>query len=143
MTDSNTENSTNNAIRTLAIFFAGTAVGMLSFVEAVFTKREGSPSSEGEPQRNTCVADFALRLSFLSLLAGMMVFTWGNQRTITSVVFTVSFILLVIAYSTWTDPSPNRDGEDHLWDRVVGYWGKWHGLGHIPNGNRDLAMVRV
>ncbi|PPQ91211.1 hypothetical protein CVT25_001227 [Psilocybe cyanescens] len=144
MSDNNIESSTNNAIRTLAIFFAGTAVGMLSFVEAVFTKREGSPSSEGgvsddvvvtclllstlfslsvaalrQPQRNTRVADFALRLSFLTLLAGMMVFTWENQRTITSVVFTVSFILLVIAYSTWTDPSPNSDGEDHLWDRIL------------------------
>ncbi|PPQ76170.1 hypothetical protein CVT25_007506 [Psilocybe cyanescens] len=110
---------------------------MLFFVEAVFTKREGSPSSADgvsddvvvtclrlstlfslsvaalrqPPQRNTHVTDLMLRLSFLSLLAGMMISTWGNQRTITSIDFTFSFILLVIMYGTWTDPSPNNDGE--------------------------------
>ena len=64
------------------------------------------------PQGNTHVADFMLRLSFLTLLIGTMVFTWENQRTITSIVFTVSFVLLVIAYWIWTDPNPNgEEGE--------------------------------
>jgi len=160
MSNNNAESSTNDTIRTLvsfeqasendiesalsymkAIFFAATAVGMLSFVEAAFANRGGSPTSSKDrvcddvavtclllsmlfslsvaalrrPQGNTHVADFMLRLSFLTLLIGTMVFTWANLRTITSIVFTVSFVLLVIAYWTWTDPNPNgEEGEYSL-----------------------------
>jgi len=118
-----------------AIFFAGTAVGLLCFVEAVFANRGGSPSSKDRvsdevivtcllhsmlfslsvatlrrPQGNTHVADFILRLSFLTLLIATMVFTWSNQRTNASIVLTASFVLLAIAYWTWTDP--NHNGEE-------------------------------
>lgn len=156
MSNNNAESSTNDTIRTLvswnmhlkssgndiervlsfikAIFFAATAVGLLSFVEAVFANRGGSTSSKDRvyddvvvtclllsmlfslsvaalrrPHGNTHVADFILKLSFLTLLTGAMVFTWANQRTIASIVFTVSFVLLVIAYWTWTDPNPNGE----------------------------------
>ena len=124
---------------TQAIFFAATAVGLLSFVEAVFANRGAPPSPKNRvcdevavtclllsmlfslsvaalrrPQGNTHVADFILRLSFLTLLIGTMVFTWANQRTIASIVFTVSFVLLVIAYWTWTDPDPNGEEGEYL-----------------------------
>ncbi|KAF8799157.1 hypothetical protein BYT27DRAFT_7343084 [Phlegmacium glaucopus] len=125
--DNNSEGSRNDSIRTLAIFFAATAVGLLSFVEAVYTKREGS-STGGvsddithlflllsmlfslsvaalrRPRGNVQIADFVLRLSFLTLLIGTLVFVWFNLRRVVSICFTVAFVLLALAYLIWTDP---------------------------------------
>ncbi|KAF8159309.1 hypothetical protein B0H34DRAFT_796576 [Crassisporium funariophilum] len=151
------ESSRNDSIRTLAVFFAATAIGLLSFTHDIYSNRESSSGAAKRlvsddvtdawlllamlfalsvaalrrPGGNTRISDFVLTLAFYALLIGTMVFVWANWRKAVAIIFTTVLGMLAVAYVSVIDPSPSQD-EDDWRNRIGRYFEKYRGLSAQP-----------